>query len=91
MTSQEPRWSKLGWRMPGLPERVLEAVQNLLEEEHYGISIAGTMVLVVNPSGAFTYRMHDGSSLVVQYDYDGAPDAGQDLTIHSWAWSWVAS
>jgi hypothetical protein len=91
MTTIEPRWSKLDWRMPGLSERVLEAVQNLLEDNGHGIDVIGAKVLVVNPSGTFTYRMHDGSSLFVEYDYDGAPDAGQDLTIHSWAWSWAAS
>jgi hypothetical protein len=91
MNLPEPRWSRLDWRMPGLSERVLEAVQNLLEDAGHGIDIAGAMVLADNPSDFFTYRFHDGSIMVVAYDYDGAPDAGQDLTIHSWAWSWVAS
>jgi hypothetical protein len=90
MSLPESLWSRLDWRMPGLSERVLEAVQNLLEDAGHGIDVAGAKVCMVNPSDFFTYRMHDGSILVVAYDYDGAPDAGQDLTIHSWAWSWVA-
>jgi hypothetical protein len=90
MTAQEPRWNRLDWYMPGLSERVLKAVRDLLEDDGHGIYVTGAMVLADNPSDFFTYRIHDGSILVVKYDYDGAPDAGQDLTIHSWAWSWVA-
>ena len=86
MTTIEPRWIKLDWRMPGLSERVLQVFA-----DQHGIDVDGAEVLVVNPSDTFTYRMHDGSSLVVHYDYDGAPDAEQDLTIHKWSWTWSAS